>query len=106
MPINEYKIKFTPVAEQDLDDIYDYIVNKLFAETAANSLLEKIETDIMRLKGFPFSCSYVLDEALKSRGYRRFIVDNYIVFYLVNETEKQVVIMRILYGAREYENLM
>lgn len=34
MPINEYKIKFTPVAEEDLDQIYEYIGNKLFAETA------------------------------------------------------------------------
>ena len=46
---------------------------------------------------FTFSCSNVLDKALKTRGYRRFIVDNYIVFYLVNETEKQVILMRILY---------
>jgi len=106
MPINEYKIKFTPLAEEDLDQIYEYIVNKLFAETAANNLMEKIETGIMRLKQFPFSCSYVLDEALKIRGYRRFIVDNYIVFYLINKTEQQVVIMRILYGARDYEKLM
>jgi toxin ParE1/3/4 len=106
MPINEYKIKFTPVAEEDLDQIYEYIVNKLFAQKAANDLMEKIETGIMRLKEFPFSCSHVLDEALKTRGYRRFTVDNYIVFYLVNETEKQVIIMRILFGARDYENLM
>ena len=70
MPINEYKIKFTPVAEEDLDQIYEYIVNKLFAQNAANDLIEKIETGI------------------------------------VNETEKQVIIMRILYGARDYENLM
>ena len=106
MPINEYKVKFTPVAEEDLDQIYKYIVNILFAETTANNLMAKIETGIMRLKQFPFCCNYVLDEALKIRGYRRFIVDNYIVFYLVNETEQQVVIMRILYGARDYEKLM
>lgn len=106
MPGSEYKIKFTPVAEEDLDQIYEYIFKKLFAETAANNLIEKIETGIMKLKQFPFSCSCVLDELLKTRGYRRLIVDNYIVFYLVNEAEKQVVIMRILYGASDYENLM
>jgi hypothetical protein len=44
--------------------------------------MEKIETGIMRFKQFPFSCSHVLDKALKTRGYRRFIVDNFIVFYL------------------------
>ena len=59
----------------------------------------------MRLKDFPYSCSFVLDEPLKSRGYRRLIVDNYIVFYLVNEMEKQVVVMRILYGAQNFQDL-
>ena len=60
----------------------------------------------MRLKDFPYSCSFVLDEPLKNRGYRKLIVDNYIVFYLVNEMEKQVVVMRILYGAQNYQNLL
>lgn len=59
----------------------------------------------MRLRYFPYSCSFVLDEPLKNKGYRKLIVDNYIAFYLVNETEKQVVVMRILYGAQNYENL-
>ena len=60
----------------------------------------------MGLKEFLFSCGYVLDEPLKVRGYRKLIVDNYIVFYLINELEKQVVVMRILYGARHYQNLI
>jgi len=29
MPINEYEVKFTLVAEEDLNQIYEYIVNKL-----------------------------------------------------------------------------
>lgn len=37
----------------------------------------------MRLKEFPFSCNYVADEYLRNKGYRKLIVDNYIVFYLI-----------------------
>jgi len=106
MSQNQYNIKFTLIAEVDLNQIYDYISEKLFDETAANNLMGKIETGIMRLREYPFYCSYVSDKSLKVRGYRRLIVDNYIVFYLVNEDEQQVIIMRILYGARNYENLM
>ncbi|MDR3584512.1 MAG: type II toxin-antitoxin system RelE/ParE family toxin [Desulfosporosinus sp.] len=76
------------------------------AETSANNLLERIESSIIRLKEFSYSGSFVLDEPLKSRGYRKVIVDNYIAFYLVNEMEKQVVIMRILYGTQNYQNLL
>ncbi len=103
---NNYRLKFTPRAHKDLAAIYNYIANELYAKEAANKLLEKIETSIMRLKGFPFSCSYVDDGFLRRKGYRKLIVDNYLVFYLVYEEEKQVVIMRVLYGRREYQDLL
>ena len=106
MPNSNYKLKFTPKAEEDLDEIYGYIATKLFAETAAESLMDKIENAFMRLEEYPFSCSFVFDEPLKSRGYRKLIVDNYIAFYLVNKSEKQVIIMRVLYGARDYKNVL
>ncbi|AYO31227.1 MAG: toxin ParE1/3/4 [Thermoanaerobacteraceae bacterium] len=103
---NNYKLKFTPVAYNDLEQIYQYIAGNLLAEQAANNLIDKIEERITRLKSFPYSGSYVGDDILKSKGYRKLILNNYIVFYLVDEQEKQVVIMRILYGASQYENLL
>lgn len=106
MPNSNYKLKFTRKAEEDLDEIYGYIATKLFAETAAEALMDKIENTFMRLEKYPFSCSFVFDELLKRRGYRKLIVDNYIAFYLVNESEKQVVIMRVLYGASDYKNIL
>ncbi|MDA8441559.1 MAG: type II toxin-antitoxin system RelE/ParE family toxin [Peptococcaceae bacterium] len=106
MPENSYSLKFTSKANEDLEQIYSYISGKLFAEIAADNLLERIESSLMRLKDFPFSSSFVLDEHLKNRGYRKLIVDNYIAFYLVDEMEKQVVIMRILYGAQNFQNLL
>jgi len=106
MPNSNYSLKFTPKAYDDLDEIYSYISTKLFAEVVAFNLMDKIEIEINRLTEFPFSCSLVLDEPLKSRGYRKLIIDNYIIFYLLNEVEKQVVIMRILYGATNYQNVL
>lgn len=34
------------------------------------------------------------------------IVDNYIAFYIVDEEQRQVVVMRVLYGRRKYENIL
>ncbi|HET7579249.1 MAG TPA: type II toxin-antitoxin system RelE/ParE family toxin [Bacillales bacterium] len=105
MPENKYTVKIAPKAFEDLDEIYSYISDELYNEGAADSLLEKIETSIMRLKEFPFSCSFVTDEILKDKGYRKLIVENYIAFYLVRE-EKQVVVMRVLYGGQKYQDLI
>jgi toxin ParE1/3/4 len=103
---NSYLLKFTPIASDDLDRIYRYIAGHLKAETAANDLMTDIETSIMRLKNFPYSGSPVTDDFLNSLGYRKLIVKNYPVFHLIEEAEKQVVIMRVLYGAQQYENLL
>ena len=104
--VNNYTIKMTLKAADDLDHIYKYISEELFAASAANNILERIEKETMRLKEFPFSCNYVADEYLRNKGYRRLIVDNYIAFYVINEEQKQVIIMRVLYGKQKYENLL
>ena len=103
---NSYQLKFTPIAEDDLDGIYRYISEHLVAPKAANDLMEDIEDSIIRLRDFPYSGSPVADDILSSRGYRKLIVKNYIVFHLIDEAEKQVVIMRVLYGAQKYENIL
>ncbi|HZK43990.1 MAG TPA: type II toxin-antitoxin system RelE/ParE family toxin [Syntrophomonadaceae bacterium] len=103
---NNYTIKMTPKAVTDLDNLYSYISEELFAPNPAMHILERIEKGIMNLKVFPFSCNYVADEFLRSKGYRKLIIDNYIAFYLVDKEKKQVIIMRVLYGKQKYENLL
>jgi len=106
MSEGKYIIKFTPKAADDLEEIYRYISEKLFAEDSALRLLEKIEKNILKLRDYPLSGSLVTDEFLKQKRYRKLIVDNYVVFYVVNEYEKLVVIMRILYGRQKYQDLL
>ena len=103
---NSYQLRFTPIAEDDLEGIYRYISEHLVAPEAANGLMDDIEASIMRLKEFPYSGSPVTDDILSSRGYRKLIVKNYIVFHLIDEVEKQIVIMRVLYGAQKYESIL
>lgn len=106
MEENKYVIKMTPKAFEDLDEIYSYISTDLYNQGAADNLMEMIETSIMRLMDFPFSCSFVTDEILKDKGYRKLIVQNYIAFYRVRDEEKQVVVMRVLYGGQKYQDLI
>jgi len=103
---NRYKIRITPKAEEDLNEIFSYISLELANNNAANVLMSKIESSIMRLQDFPFSCSSVEDELLKEKGYRKLIVDNYIVFYIADELMRQVVVMRVLYGRQKYQGLV
>ena len=106
MESRNYQIKFTPIAREDLEEIYRYISKELHAEGAAANLMEKIERGVMRLKDYPFSCTYVEDEFLKRKGYRKLIIENYIVFYLVDEVSERVNVMRVLYGRQKYQSII
>lgn len=97
-----FSLLLTEKAYQDLDEIYSYIAENLQAEQAANRLIDKIESSIVRLKDYPQSGSYVLDDLLKSKGYRKLIIDNYLALYLVDEPQHRVIIMRVIYGAINY----
>ena len=68
--------------------------------------MNKIEKSMMRLGEFPLSCSLVEDNVLKSKGYRKLIVDNYIAFYIVDDKEERVVIMRVLYSRQKYQDIV
>lgn len=101
-----YRIRYTPLAFADLDEIDAYITDTLCNKTAAERLLTEMERSINQLQQFPQIGSVVDDAYLASKGYRKLVVENYLVFHLINEAQKEVIIMRILYGAREYHSLL
>ena len=103
---NKYRVKIVPKAEEDLDDIFYYIALELNNTRAAENMINKFSDHIIRLQAFPFSCSLVEDDLLKDKGYRKLIISNYIVFYIVNEEDQKVVIMRVLYGRKKYQDFI
>ena len=106
MENENFQIRFTPLAYEDLDEIDTYISVTLVNPQAAERLLEEMENSISQLVQFPYIGSEVDDPYLARKGYRKLVVENYLVFYLVDSDQKQVVIMRVLYGAREYRSLL
>jgi len=106
MAKDKYGLKFTSRASEDIDQILYYISEQLYAPGTADNLLDLIENSLILLQKYPYSGSLVLDEPLRIRGYRKLMIGNYLAFYLIDEQEKQVVIMRILYSARGYKDLL
>lgn len=106
MANSEYSIQFTEAAYEDMDNIYTYISRSLFAPVAAFDLMESIEKNILRLADHPLSGHPSEDSFLKKKRYRKLIVDNFIVFHIVDQETKQVIIMRVLYGPMDYVKLL
>ena len=79
-----WNIVYSEQARKDLRNIFEYIAYELLVP------------DDMPLRHHLYE-----EEPWHSMGIRFFPVDNYLVFYLPNETEGIVNIVRIMYGGRD-----
>ena len=101
-----YKLLITKEANNDINEIIGYIVNILKNPIAAGNLLDDIEKSYTVISDNPSAFSLCNDSRLRNDGYRKIIVKNYIVFYKVNEEQKTVYIMRVIYGRRDYSKIV
>ncbi|QUH26182.1 type II toxin-antitoxin system RelE/ParE family toxin [Serpentinicella alkaliphila] len=106
MKNNNYSIEITEPAEADLHQIAKYIAIELLEPKLAMKVLNTIEKAVLSLEEMPFRHPVVNDNRLCQLGIRQVIVDNYIIFYVINEKKKLVTIIRILYRKRDWLNLL
>ena len=93
-----------PLAQRDMEQIFEYIAVELCNPTAAIGQLNDFEKAFDNVCSFPESCPYIRNEYVKDKSLRKLVVNNYIAFYRVKENEVQVV--RVLYGMRNYESFL
>ncbi len=96
--MNYYTIKMTKETKDDLKLIKNYLKDNLQEPIIANKMMEKLKESIKSLSNFPERFPIVKDYYLSLRNLRKYIVDNYIIFYTVEKDKKIVHIIRIIYG--------
>lgn len=101
-----YKIQFLPLAQNDLVEIVRYIANDLHNKPAANKLADEIIKATEALSDFPYAYpAYTPIRPVKNE-YRKISVQNYLVFYAVDEKAKTVTVSRVVYAKRDYDKLI
>jgi toxin ParE1/3/4 len=93
-----YTINLTAPALLDIQKALTYIALNLQNKTAAYNLYITINSKINNLPNFPNKYPLVNDPKLLYQQIRYIPVDNYLIFYLVNESEQQIQILRFLYA--------
>ena len=98
-----YRIEILQSASDNIDDIGRYIAAELKNKTAAERLTDKIYSAIETLATFPYAHTVHQtpqnEEPLKYE-YRKILVDNYFVFYRVDETQFLVIVSAVIYARR------
>lgn len=97
-------VKISPEALKDLDEIYDHIAHALSSPDAADNTINIILDKTDLLSSSPETGTQLLFDNGLNSGYRYMVSDNYLAFYRI--TESCVFIDRIIYGKRDYMNLL
>ena len=102
--MKKYNIEYLMESKQDLIDIKWYIKYNLQEPNTIQKLITKIKKEIDSLKDNPEMYSIIDDDIIKRFKIRKLVVDNYIVFYRINDENIQIV--RVMYGRRNWITLL
>ena len=94
------KVKLLSLAEKGLDEICQYLSQ--FYPGTPGRFLDALETIFDNLRVNPKM--YPVFEY--NNEYRRFVIDDFLGFYITDEKDKLVRIYRILYGKRSITTIL
>lgn len=96
----------TETAESDLEEILEYISNELHNPDAARALMDELEDKIDEICKMPKSGRIVTNEYLSRANIRRFLVKNYVAYYIVDSDMNRIVILRVVYSKRSMDDVL
>ena len=103
---DSYKVGYSVDALNDLREIYAYIANELLVPETAGAQLARIRKEVRSLESMPARYALVRWEPWHSMEMRQLPVDNYIVYYLVDDEKRTVTVVRVFYDGRDVEGII
>lgn len=97
----KYTVKLTRQAEEQLREIVDYIRFTLQEPNTASKMLDTLAEEIYTLDQFPYRAPLTEEEPWHSQGVHRISVKNFLVYFWVDEAQKNVQVTGIIYGRRD-----
>ena len=102
MSKSNFNVRLLSIAGEDFTEIISFIAADNLK--AAEDLANKIEKNLELLSQNPLLGKIPSDPDIKILGYRYLIIENYLVFYTIEQ--RTIFIHRILHGARNYKSLL
>lgn len=72
--MNEYEVRVTRQALEQIKEIVHYISNDLMAPDAAHNLLDKMKAEITKLSSFPKKHDLIDEEPWRTEGVRKVVI--------------------------------
>ncbi|WP_337512673.1 type II toxin-antitoxin system RelE/ParE family toxin [Catenibacterium sp.] len=77
--MNEYEVRVTRQALEQIKEIVHYISNDLMAPDAAHNLLDKMKAEITKLSSLPKKHDLIDEEPWRTEGVRKVVIPSIII---------------------------
>lgn len=101
-----YNYVLTETAVSDIDNAFSYISDTLGNPDAASDLADRFEECIDKICKRPETGKNVENDFLKRNDIWRFLVNNYIVYYLIDSEKYEIVVLRFVYSGRDQDKIL
>ena len=98
--MDKFKVKVTPRAFKDLDEIFYFIAMEKMAPENAQGQTDRIWDALKKLDTQPASHQDRQTGRYAGKGYKQLLIDNYIVIFKIDEKQKLVIVVTIQYQGR------
>ena len=108
--MDEYEVRVTRQALEQMKEIMHYISNDLMVPDAADNLLDKIKAEIMKLSCFPKKHALIDEEPWRTEGMVEEsaaaaaaleVVKNFLIYYWVDDENSRVQVTAVIYSRRD-----
>lgn len=100
----KFELHYSPLFYEDLDKITDYLLFELKNGLAAKALVNDVELAIKKRLASPLSATPYRSLGSRPHPYRKVLVGNYLIFYVV--IDDVMIVRRILYGRRDLDRIL
>lgn len=100
----DFELRYSSLFYEDLDKITDYLLFELKNELAAKDLITNAEIAIKKRLDSPLSPTPYRSIISRPHSYRKILVGNYLIFYVV--INKVMIVRRMLYGRRDLDRIL
>jgi addiction module RelE/StbE family toxin len=99
-----FELRYSPLFYDDLDRITNYILLDLKNEIATKTFIHDVETAIKKRLENPLHAAIYPSMCRRKHAYRRILVGNYLIFYVV--IGRTMIVRRLLYGRRDLDRIL
>ena len=93
--MEKYEVLISDPGRQDLEDIYDFVLNESQTNEIAERFVRKIEALVLSLSEMPQRGMPRRTGRYAGKGYRQLFISHYVAIYRIDEINKQVIVLAV-----------